>query len=73
MRCLATFDVTSMAIMFERICRKKNLDVKVVPVPRVLSSSCGLACEYPCGEEDLIKSICSEREIEVIDWHHIEN
>lgn len=69
MGCLATFDVTSMAILFERVCRKEGLSVKVVPVPRSLSSSCGLACEYPCEDEELIKSICVDREIDVVEWH----
>ncbi|MDD4837098.1 MAG: DUF3343 domain-containing protein [Dethiosulfovibrio sp.] len=71
MICLATFDVTSMAIMFERVCRKEGLKVKVVPVPRSLSSSCGLACEYPCDDEDRIKAICVERDIDVVDWHKL--
>lgn len=71
MGCLATFDVTSMAIMFERVCRKEGLKVKVVPVPRSLSSSCGLACEYPCEDEVKIKAICDDREIDVVEWHNL--
>lgn len=71
-RCLATFDVTSMAIMFERLFRKKGLNVKVVPVPRSLSSSCGLACEYPCEDEEEIRSICVDRDIDVIGWHRLD-
>ena len=42
MRCLATFDITSMAVMFERACRKKGIAAKIVPVPRSISASCGL-------------------------------
>ncbi|PIE54042.1 MAG: hypothetical protein CSA35_08215 [Dethiosulfovibrio peptidovorans] len=71
MRCLATFDVTSMALLFERVCRKADLAVKIIPVPRSLSSSCGLACEYPCGEEDTIRGLCADRDIDVVNWHHM--
>lgn len=71
MKCLATFNVTSMAIMFERACRKEGLNVKVVPVPRQLSASCGLACNYDCQEEDKIRSICEKRNIEVVEYHHL--
>ncbi|MFA7622002.1 MAG: DUF3343 domain-containing protein, partial [Aminobacteriaceae bacterium] len=45
LRCLATFDITSMAVMFERACRKKGIAAKIVPVPRSISASCGLACD----------------------------
>jgi hypothetical protein len=70
MKCIATFAITSMAIMFERACRKEGLDVKVVPVPRHLSASCGLACSYDCSDEDQIKAICENKNIEVVEYHH---
>ena len=50
MECLATFDTTHMALFFEKACRASGLDVKIIPVPRQISASCGLACSYPCGE-----------------------
>lgn len=71
MQCIATFNITSMAIMFERACRKEKLDVKVVPVPRQLSASCGLACSYNCSDEERIKEICGSRNIEVVEYHHL--
>ena len=71
MKCIATFNVTSMAIMFERACRKASLDVKVVPVPRQLSASCGLACSYDCHDEDNIRSLCEKKNIEVVEYHHL--
>lgn len=71
MNCLATFNVTSMAIMFERACRKKGLEVRVVPVPRNLSASCGLACSYKCEDEERIKKICSEKNLEVEEYHRL--
>ena len=54
MKCLATFDVTSMALMFEKQCRRAGFDVRIVPVPRQISASCGLACSYPCDRESEI-------------------
>jgi len=71
MKCIATFNVTSMAIMFERACRKEGLAVKIVPVPRQLSASCGLACSYNCGEEDSIRAICETKNIDVEEYHHL--
>ncbi len=64
MRCLATFDVTSMALMFEKYCRAAGLKVRIVPVPRQISASCGLACSYPCDQGETVDKICSEKKIE---------
>ncbi len=65
MKCLATFDVTSMAVMFEKYCRAAGLQVKIVPVPRQISASCGLACSYPCEAIETILKICEEKKIEI--------
>lgn len=73
MRCIATFETTSSALLFERACRKAGIGAKVVPVPRKLSESCGLACEYPCGSEAEVRALCGEEKIDVHSWHSTEN
>ena len=73
MKCLATFDVTSMALMFEKQCRAAGLEVRVIPVPRQISASCGLACSYPCDKENEIKKICAEKSIEISELHRLES
>ena len=71
MDCIATFDTTHMALFFEKSCRSVGLKVKIVPVPREISSSCGLACSYPCEDEEKIRSIAAEKAIEVSDYHRL--
>ncbi|NLX84083.1 MAG: DUF3343 domain-containing protein [Synergistaceae bacterium] len=71
MECMATFDTVHMALFFEKSCRSVGLKVKIVPVPREISSSCGFACSYPCEEEENIKSIANEKEIEVSNYHRL--
>jgi len=71
MICIATFNTTSMTIMFERNCRKEGIRSKIVPVPRSLSSSCGFACEFPCEAMGHIKQICETKKIEVNSFHEI--
>jgi hypothetical protein len=73
MKCLATFHITSMAILFERTLRKEGLTVKVVPVPRQLSASCGLACEFPCDATERVKAVCAERKIETAGFHTLDD
>ncbi|HAG21990.1 MAG: Diphthamide biosynthesis methyltransferase [Synergistales bacterium 53_16] len=69
MDCIATFETTHMAISFEKNCRKAGLAVKIVPVPRELSASCGLACRFPCSDIQRIRDICAEKNIEVGAFH----
>lgn len=71
MKCLATFDVTSMALMFEKQCRSAGLDVRIIPVPRQISASCGLACSYPCDRENEIMRLCGKNKIEISETHHM--
>ncbi len=71
MQCVATFDVTTMALMFEKQCRKEGFSVRIIPVPRSISASCGLACSYPCEDESRIVRLCEERHIEFAKLHKI--
>ena len=72
MRCIATFDVTTMAVLFERECRKVGIPAKIIPMPRSLSASCGLACEFPCEEDNGVAELCRARHVEVASFHRIE-
>ena len=64
---LFTFYSTHLALEFERILKSKNINVKLIPVPRKISSSCGLAGKI--DEKDLsnVKEICSDSNIEYED------
>lgn len=71
MECLVTFDTTHMALRFEKTCRQADLAVRIVPVPRELSASCGLACRYPCEAEEAVRRLVEEEKIEVLRYHRI--
>ena len=73
MKCLVTFHVTSMALLFEKLCRKEGMDVKIIPVPRQISASCGLACSYPCDKEEAVRQVCEKKKIETAGFHVIED
>ncbi|WP_164995878.1 DUF3343 domain-containing protein [Miniphocaeibacter massiliensis] len=59
-----TFHTISQALKFEKILSKNKLEVKLRPVPRKLSSSCG-NCAY-VNTEDLekIEELLKENKIE---------
>jgi hypothetical protein len=73
MTCLATFATTSMALLFERACRKAGISARIAPVPRRLSSSCGLACDFPCESWGAVESVVRESRIEVSGFHEMES
>jgi hypothetical protein len=60
-----------MALAFEKACRGAGLSVKIEPVPRSISASCGLACSYPCGDEENVIKIAESKRIEVEDYHRL--
>jgi hypothetical protein len=70
--CLATFKTTSMALLFERTCRKAGIKARIAPVPRRLSSSCGLACDFPCESREAVETIAREGKIELAGIHELE-
>ena len=73
MSSLATFKTTSMALMFERTCRGAGIAARIAPVPRRLSASCGLACEFPCSEREAVESLARERKIDVSGYHDLDD
>ncbi len=40
---VATFYSTNYALKCERLLKNKDIDIKLIPVPRQVSSNCGLA------------------------------
>lgn len=53
---VATFHSTHQALDFEKVLLKNSLEVKMIPVPRLLSSSCGIAARFSA---DQWESVCS--------------
>ncbi len=68
MDCIATFETTHMAILFEKTCRKAGFRCRIVPVPRDISASCGLACRFSAEQEAMIRELASQNAIEVLEY-----
>lgn len=53
-RIIVSFHTTADAILMERLCRADSVPGRLIPVPREISSGCGLAwCSEPDEEERL--------------------
>jgi hypothetical protein len=62
-----------MALKFEKICLKRGFDVRIIPVPREISTSCGFACRYPCHLRDAVMETALGSKIEVASYHELED
>lgn len=66
-----TFYSTHLALAFERELKNKKIDVKITPVPRQISSSCGLSGRINDQDLEKVKEVCSDNEIEYEDIYQI--
>lgn len=65
------FYSTSAAIRAESLAQKVNLKVKLIPVPRHLSSDCGICLQFNNEDQQSIKEILVEKKIEYDDIYEI--
>ena len=66
-----TFYSTHLALAFERELKNKKIDVKITPVPRQISSSCGLSGRINAQDLEKVKEVCSHNQIEYEDIYQI--
>ena len=71
-RGYVTFHSVSDSLAFERALKDSGLDVQLVPVPREISSSCGVAALFPEEREHEIRAFIEERGLEVDGIHLLE-
>lgn len=68
---VATFDNTHHALRFEKALKENNIKLTIMPVPREVSASCGLAVKFNIEEFQKIKDLASNKEILVKKYYEI--
>lgn len=63
-----TFYTTAEAMATEEACKSRNIDGKLVPVPRVLSAGCGISWKGNSKDKDITEQALKEDDIE---WEEI--
>ncbi len=69
--CVITFFVVQHALAFEKKMLNEDIDVKLMPVPRKISSSCGTAARVPCEKKDELLEFCENNHIEIEGFYEI--
>jgi hypothetical protein len=64
-KCYFSFPTTHQAIKAERVLAPKNYQYKMVPVPRSISSSCGIALCCPPGDARIIRNYLEECSVDI--------
>ena len=62
-KLVITFYTTTEAMAMERICKEKQADGRIIPVPGSISADCGLAWCAKVESEDVIRSLMAEQGI----------
>lgn len=70
---IITFYSTHLALRFEKLLKDEGIEVKIIPVPRQISSSCGLSGRFSKEDFDKVASLCSSQNMEYDDVYKVEN
>ena len=68
---VATFHSVSQALRFEKLLQHNQLEVKIIPVPRIISSSCGIAARFPDDNLSAVTAILLRSETEAEAIYHL--
>lgn len=68
---VATFDSTHHALRFEKTLKQNEVGLLVMPVPREISASCGLAVKFSQMNLAKVKKMAQESEIQVKRYYAI--
>ena len=63
------FHTTNHVLRAEKALKRADLTLKIVPVPRHLSSDCGVSIRIPEGEREAAVAALDEAELEVAGIH----
>lgn len=67
--CYLIFSTVYSALKMEKILQKKSLKFKLVPIPREISSSCGMAILFSCSDKPIMEEILVQENIDNVDFH----
>ena len=67
-----TFHSVSDSLRFEKVLKETGLQIQLVPVPREISSSCGVAARFEPELEEQVHRFVEEHNLEISGIHIIE-
>lgn len=64
-RLVLTFSNETQVLRFESILKKNNINCKLIPIPRDISSGCGIAIQTDINNKLMIEEIIKNNQLTV--------
>jgi hypothetical protein len=71
-RCIITFFTVHQALRAEKALMEAGFRITIIPVPREISSDCGVALKFECEEEARVAKILESNKVKIESIHHLE-
>jgi hypothetical protein len=71
-RCIITFLTVHQALKAEKVLLKNGFAITMIPVPREISSDCGVALKFECEEEARVAKVLESNMVKIESMHHLE-
>lgn len=68
---ITTFHSTHAALAFESLLKENNIEIKIIPVPRELSASCGLAGRFFSSDFDQVLNLTTKKSLVISQIYEI--
>ena len=62
-RCIGIFSSIHFVLKAEKILKKKGITVVTVPVPRKISSDCGIAISFLANDLEQVRELLSAKKV----------
>lgn len=63
-KCVVLFHSTSSAIKSEKVVKEAGLKVKLIPIPRHLSSDCGICLSFDPSKRQAVEEILQSNKVD---------
>jgi hypothetical protein len=71
-RLVIAFNTTTAAITMEKLCKEAVFGGRLIPVPRQISASCGLAWMAELDQREALEKLTAEKAVDISGWYEIE-
>jgi len=65
-RCAVVLESIHYVMKGERLLKRAGIRIDVIPVPREISSDCGMALEFSCQDRRRVEDLLAEDEMAVV-------
>lgn len=72
LRLITAFPTATAAMTMEKACREEELPGRLIPVPRAISASCGMAWCAPPEARDALEALAGRRAIPTEGWYYVQ-